>query len=215
MELCRQEYWSGLPFSPSGYLPNPGMEPPTSGTRVCCLPGGFFTIESRRKLPFRDTIYVNVWYVKCAGFSFLILLDITRSSSKKGSSNWHFHQQMYEWLSYPHPYQDWTLSFAGGVVFLFVLPIWWYLSLLFSCPFPWLLESMNIILKNIFIRHLSFSSRNFLITFTYFYQNIFLNQFLEHLKCFGFDPLSAICIAKIVSPHCHWLCLWFFNMCKI
>ena len=115
--FCRQEYWRGLPFSPSGYLPNPGMEPPTSGTRVCCLPGGFFTIESRGKLPFRDTIYVNVWYVKCAGFSFLILLDITRSSSKKGSSNWHFHQQMYEWLSYPHPYQDWTLSFAGGLFF--------------------------------------------------------------------------------------------------
>ena len=36
-EFSRQEYWSGLPYSPPGDLPNPGTEPrsPT---------GGFFTI---------------------------------------------------------------------------------------------------------------------------------------------------------------------------
>ena len=27
MEFSRQEYWSGLPFSPPGDLPNPGIEP--------------------------------------------------------------------------------------------------------------------------------------------------------------------------------------------
>jgi len=27
MEFSRQEYWSGLPFSSPGDLPNPGMEP--------------------------------------------------------------------------------------------------------------------------------------------------------------------------------------------
>ena len=27
MGLSRQEYWSGLPFSPPGELPNPGTEP--------------------------------------------------------------------------------------------------------------------------------------------------------------------------------------------
>ena len=27
MELSRQDYWSGLPFSPPGDLPNPGTEP--------------------------------------------------------------------------------------------------------------------------------------------------------------------------------------------
>ena len=27
MEFSRQEYWSGLPFAPPGYLPDPGMEP--------------------------------------------------------------------------------------------------------------------------------------------------------------------------------------------
>ena len=26
MELSRQEYWSGLPFPTSGYLPDPGTE---------------------------------------------------------------------------------------------------------------------------------------------------------------------------------------------
>ena len=27
MEFSRQEYWSGLPFSPSRHLPDPGIEP--------------------------------------------------------------------------------------------------------------------------------------------------------------------------------------------
>ena len=27
MGLSRQEFWSGLPFSPPGDLPNPGIEP--------------------------------------------------------------------------------------------------------------------------------------------------------------------------------------------
>ena len=27
MGFSRQEYWSGLPFPPLGYLPNPGIEP--------------------------------------------------------------------------------------------------------------------------------------------------------------------------------------------
>ena len=40
MGLLRQEYWSGLPFSSPGDLPNPGMEP-----RFPALTGGFFTTE--------------------------------------------------------------------------------------------------------------------------------------------------------------------------
>ena len=41
MGFSRQEYWSGLPFSPPGDLPGPGIEPvsPTSPT----LAGGFFS----------------------------------------------------------------------------------------------------------------------------------------------------------------------------
>ena len=43
MGFPKQEYWTGLPFPPPGYLPNPGMEPrspvaPALGDR-------FFTTE--------------------------------------------------------------------------------------------------------------------------------------------------------------------------
>ena len=40
MGLPRQEYWSGLPFPPSGDLPNPGVEPKSPE-----LAGRFFTTE--------------------------------------------------------------------------------------------------------------------------------------------------------------------------
>ena len=44
MRFPRQEYWSGLPFSPPGDLLNPGIEP---GPRVSpMLAGRFFTTES-------------------------------------------------------------------------------------------------------------------------------------------------------------------------
>ena len=39
-----QEYRSGLPFPPPGHLPNPGIEPASSG-----LAGGFFTTEPAGK----------------------------------------------------------------------------------------------------------------------------------------------------------------------
>ena len=45
MGFSRQEYWSGLPFSFPGYLPDPGIKP-TSPT----LAGRFFTIELPGKL---------------------------------------------------------------------------------------------------------------------------------------------------------------------
>ena len=38
MEFSRQEYWSGLPFLPSGDLPDPGIEPMS-----LALAGRFFT----------------------------------------------------------------------------------------------------------------------------------------------------------------------------
>ena len=44
MGFPRQEYWSGLPFSSPGDLPNPGMEPMFSA-----LVGAFFTSESLGK----------------------------------------------------------------------------------------------------------------------------------------------------------------------
>ena len=43
MGFPRQEYWSGLPFSPLGDLPNPGIEPESPVSPA--LVGGFFTTE--------------------------------------------------------------------------------------------------------------------------------------------------------------------------
>ena len=40
MGFSRQEYWSGLPFSSPGNLPDPGREPTPP-----VLAGGFFTSE--------------------------------------------------------------------------------------------------------------------------------------------------------------------------
>ena len=41
MGFPRQKYWSGLPGSPPGDLPDPGIEP----TPFPTLAGGFFTTE--------------------------------------------------------------------------------------------------------------------------------------------------------------------------
>ena len=40
MGFSRQEYWNGLPCSPPGDLPDPGIEPTSPA-----LAGGFFTTE--------------------------------------------------------------------------------------------------------------------------------------------------------------------------
>ena len=41
MEFSRQEYWSALPFSTPGDLPDPGVEPMSLASPA--LAGGFFT----------------------------------------------------------------------------------------------------------------------------------------------------------------------------
>ena len=41
MGFSRQEYWSGLPFTSPGDLPNPGIEPASLVSPA--LAGGFFT----------------------------------------------------------------------------------------------------------------------------------------------------------------------------
>ena len=38
MEFSRQEYWSGLPFPPSGDLPDPGIEPQSPTLQEDSLP---------------------------------------------------------------------------------------------------------------------------------------------------------------------------------
>ena len=43
MELSRQEYWSGWPFSSPVYLPDPGIKPTSPVSPA--LAGAFFTTE--------------------------------------------------------------------------------------------------------------------------------------------------------------------------
>ena len=58
MEFSRQGYWTGLPFSSPGDLPDPGSEPKSPA-----LPGGFFTNEPPKK----------PWAVPGGSLSFLSL----------------------------------------------------------------------------------------------------------------------------------------------
>ena len=51
VEFSRHEYWSGLPFPPPGYLPDPGIEPASS-----VLKGGFFTTEPPGKSLLKSAI---------------------------------------------------------------------------------------------------------------------------------------------------------------
>ena len=44
MEFSMQEYWNGLPFSPLGDLPDPGIEPVSPASPA--LAGGFFTAKT-------------------------------------------------------------------------------------------------------------------------------------------------------------------------
>ena len=44
MKFSRQEYWSGLPCSPPGDLPDPGIEPSSFMSPV--LPGRVFTTSA-------------------------------------------------------------------------------------------------------------------------------------------------------------------------
>ena len=56
MGFLRQEYWSGLPFPPSGGLPDAGIKPTSA------LAGGFFTTEPPGKPSHRISTHPNlIW----------------------------------------------------------------------------------------------------------------------------------------------------------
>ena len=50
IRLSRQEYWSGLPCSPPGDLPDPGIKPASLTSPV--LAGGFFTTSTTWEVHF-------------------------------------------------------------------------------------------------------------------------------------------------------------------
>ena len=57
MGFSRQEYWSGLPLPPPGYLPDPGIKP--ASFMSAALAGGFFTTSTTWKAPFTLDLGVN------------------------------------------------------------------------------------------------------------------------------------------------------------
>ena len=65
MGFPRQEYWSGLPFSPPGDLPNPGIE--LVSPEYPALAGGFFTTEPPGKphTLYIQCTYIHIHYVIC------------------------------------------------------------------------------------------------------------------------------------------------------
>ena len=63
MEFSRQEYWNGLPFSPPGDLPNPGMEPSSPAWQANSLPLSYLG-KTWKMLPFVLTKKVNTCLFK-------------------------------------------------------------------------------------------------------------------------------------------------------
>ena len=73
MKFSRQEYWSGLPFSSPGHLPDPGIEPMSLASPA--LAGGFFATSATWEvlmkpgillvvcIDLRTWIFHNVWLV--------------------------------------------------------------------------------------------------------------------------------------------------------
>ena len=51
--FSRQEYWSGFPCPPPGYIPNPGIEPTSLASLA--LAGRFFTTSTTWETPCPDT----------------------------------------------------------------------------------------------------------------------------------------------------------------
>ena len=66
MGLSRQEYWSGLPCSPPGDLPHPGIEPTLLMSPA--LAGRFFTTSTTWEAPkdFESTLKI---YFEAAAYA--------------------------------------------------------------------------------------------------------------------------------------------------
>ena len=58
MGFSRQEYWSELPFSSPGHLPDTDIEP--TSLESPALAGRFFTTRATWKTPFYDIIFSKI-----------------------------------------------------------------------------------------------------------------------------------------------------------
>ena len=72
MEFSRQEYWSGVPFSSPGYLPNPGTEPSFPVLQANSLPyepPGKPLLVTTNLFPKSVTLFLFCYYsIVCTGF---------------------------------------------------------------------------------------------------------------------------------------------------
>ena len=78
MEFSRQEYWSGLPFSPPGDLPNPGIFS-TQGPNP-------FLLHFYRWILYHCT--TQVFFTFCIFFLAIVDLHITESGGLELEQNW-------------------------------------------------------------------------------------------------------------------------------
>ena len=78
MEFSRQEYWSGLPFSPPGDLPNPGIFS-TQGPNPCLL-------HFYRWILYHCT--TQVFFTFCIFLLAIVDLHITESGGLESEQNW-------------------------------------------------------------------------------------------------------------------------------
>ena len=69
MEFSRQEYWSGLPFSPPEDLPNPRIKPLSPALQADSLPS-----EPPGK-PLSDTGFANIFFLPFYGLSLHFLTE--------------------------------------------------------------------------------------------------------------------------------------------
>ena len=80
MEFSRQEYWSGLLFSPPGDLPDPGIKP-TSLVSLA-LASRFFTTEPRERTGFQNNKATNsFWSKMIQRLTNKVLLNSIRNSA--------------------------------------------------------------------------------------------------------------------------------------
>ena len=73
MEFSRQEYWSGLPCSPPGDLPEPGIEP--TSLMLPTLAGGFSTTSATWKPSMNMGVQISFKdsnFKKCYIFMFIL-----------------------------------------------------------------------------------------------------------------------------------------------
>ena len=96
MEFSRQEYWSGLPCPPPGYLPVSGIKPLSSMSSA--LAGRFFTTSA-------------IWEIS---FSILVCNYLIEIPSRASLGLWVFHFKMV----YVLPELDWKITFYSAMSFV-------------------------------------------------------------------------------------------------